>query len=288
MSPFRYPGGKAFLTGYLASKLADLGPGEIHYCEPFCGGAGAALNLLDEGRVTFIHLNDADARVYSAWHAIIHETDRFLDRLNRASVSIDEWHEARELISGAGSDAKYSFELGFAAWFINRTARGGILLGSGPIGGYKQGGTWKINARFYRESMARRIQWLGERRDKITLTNEDALSFLKNVAKNLPVERTLIFVDPPYVEAGSRLYLDAMSTAKHADLANLLNTNLIPHWVLTYDDNYLIHQLYHNHRRRHIQVTYSLRESRVAKEILIEPSQAEELNRTDNALLDAS
>ena len=49
-SPFRYPGGKGFLTGYLASKLLVMGSAKKQYVEPFCGGAGAALHALQGDR----------------------------------------------------------------------------------------------------------------------------------------------------------------------------------------------------------------------------------------------
>ena len=89
-SPFRYPGGKGFLTGYLQSKLSEIVASEKHYAEPFCGGAGAAVNLLKHGVVDIIHLNDADIRVYSAWRAMLFETKRFLDRLQQTNVNMEE------------------------------------------------------------------------------------------------------------------------------------------------------------------------------------------------------
>lgn len=210
-SPFRYPGGKGFLSGYLFTQI-DAIPGEEKlYAEPFCGGAGAAMNLLEDGKVAEIHLNDADVRVYSAWRAIVLETERFLERIASSRVDVGEWHAARELLDCTEPTGVYSFEVGFATYFINRTSRSGIVLGSGPIGGYRQTGRWKIDARFYRESMSRRIAWIGQNRDRIHLTNDDALVFLARAAGRVPLERTLLFVDPPYVEAGSRLYLNAMS-----------------------------------------------------------------------------
>lgn len=269
-SPFRYPGGKGFLSGYLATEVDKIAGAEKLYAEPFCGGAGAAINLLEEGKVASIHLNDADVRVYSAWQAIVHETERFLERVAASRVDMDEWHAARDLLVTTAPTGGYSFEVGFATWFINRTSRSGIVLGSGPIGGYKQTGRWKIDARFYRESMSRRINWIGQNRDRIHLTNEDALVFLARAADRMPLAQTLLFVDPPYVEAGSRLYLNAMSESKHSALADMLQSGRYPHWILTYDNHPLIHGLYRDFRRRSIQVNYSLRTTRKEREILVQ------------------
>lgn len=268
-SPFRYPGGKGFLTGYLASRLLALPEGDRYYAEPFCGGAGAAMNLLEDGLVAAVHLNDADVRVYSAWRAIVQETDRFLERLARVEVSLEEWHRARELLL-APAPGEYSFDLGFATYFINRTSRSGIILGSGPIGGYRQTGRWKIDARFYRESMSRRIAWIGANRERIHLTNEDALVFMARSPDRMQLDKTLLFVDPPYVQAGSKLYLNAMSESKHSALADMLQSGRYPRWILTYDNDPLIHRLYADFRLCYIQVNYSLRRSRKERELLVQ------------------
>jgi DNA adenine methylase len=219
-------------------------------------------------------LNDADVRVYSAWRAMIDETDRFLDRVASARVDVDEWHAARDLLETTSPAGDYSFEVGYATYFINRTSRSGIVLGSGPIGGYKQTGRWKIDARFYRESMSRRIAWIGQSRDRIHLTNEDALVFLARAANRMPLERSLLFVDPPYVAAGSRLYLNAMSESKHSALADMLQSGRFPHWILTYDNHPLIHQLYRDFRKRSIEVNYSLRTIRKEREIILQSAAA--------------
>ncbi len=66
-SPFRYPGGKGFLTPFLASEIKSrFGETRPHYAEPYCGGAWAALNLLVGGVVDQLFLNDFDQRIYSA------------------------------------------------------------------------------------------------------------------------------------------------------------------------------------------------------------------------------
>lgn len=93
VSPFRYPGGKGFLSGFLTSHIAHhLPQKQVIFVEPFCGGAGAALNLLADGLVSEIHLNDVDTRIYSAWRAMVSEPDRFIEavktvRLDMGSVA---------------------------------------------------------------------------------------------------------------------------------------------------------------------------------------------------------
>lgn len=267
-SPFRYPGGKGFLTGYLSGVLEKMSGSDMIYAEPFCGGAGAAINLLRDGTCNEIHLNDLDARIYSAWCAIVKETDRFLERLDRVSVDVETWRRSREIISSSSSG--YDFETGFAAYFLNRTSRAGIILGSGPIGGYDQKSNWNIDARFYRESMKLRISWIGSQRDRIFLSNKPALDFLRDHASTHDTNKTLYFIDPPYVVAGSRLYLDSMDLASHRALSDYLKSGSLPHWVLTYDNDPLIRKLYAGCNVRELEVNYSLRNTRKAKEVLIQ------------------
>ncbi|MGY6695380.1 MAG: DNA adenine methylase [Roseinatronobacter sp.] len=266
-SPFRYPGGKGFLSFYLAEKLKALRCESPLFVEPYCGGAGAALNLLHDGSVGSIHLNDLDPRIYSAWRGMVDECPRFLERIASTPVTINTWLACREIVANAGEG--YDFEVGFAAFFLNRTSTGGIIQGAGPIGGYEQKGKWKIDARYYMHTMLRRVQWIGSMSDRIVLSNLPALRFLETHAASFAGEDTFYFVDPPYVHAGSRLYLDAMNHVLHRELADTLKQGSLTNWVLTYDDHPLIRQLYADFKISHLEVRYSLRSTRRATEILI-------------------
>lgn len=266
VSPFRYPGGKAFLYKYLIGRLNALPEGPRYYAEPFCGGAGAAAILLKLGAVEQIHLNDADPKVFSAWRSIIEEPDRFAEAILTTPIDLETWHSCRKAVEG-GCDP--GFELGFATFFLNRTSRSGIVVGSGPIGGYDQRGNWKIDARFNREALADRVRWLGSMRERIRLTQEDALTFIARSGARLPLDQTLFFVDPPYVTAGGRLYLNAMNEGKHIALSDMLQDGSLPYWVLTYDDHPLIRRLYGDRPIEDLAVTYSLQNKRKEREVLI-------------------
>ena len=160
-SPFRYPGGKGFLTPYLEDQIRQrFGLQNVAYAEPFCGGAGSALNLLVDASVAHLHLNDADYRIYSAWKAMLSETDRFLEKLNSVSPDLETWEDSLHKLHEK-PEALYSFDVGFATFFINRTSRSGVVLGSGPIGGYNQDGKWKIDARFNKIGLSERINRIG-------------------------------------------------------------------------------------------------------------------------------
>jgi DNA adenine methylase len=177
LSPLRYPGGKASLTGYLGN-LIDLNDLRgCSYYEPYAGGAGAALGLLRTGTVMEIFVNDADERIGAFWLAVLDHSNRFVDRIFSIPLTITEWRKQRDICL---HPQKYDrFDVGFAAFYMNRCNRSGVLTGSGPIGGYEQSGKWRLDVRFSRSGLAERIIVLAKLRERIHLSQLDALDFLK-------------------------------------------------------------------------------------------------------------
>jgi DNA adenine methylase len=272
-TPFRYPGGKAFLYPELLKRLqACRAPRPINYAEAYAGGAGAAIQLLANQQVERIFLNDYDWRLYAAWHSMLHEPARFIDQIMAIGLDVETWRRQQQIVYAADSNTDTLFDVGFATFFLNRTNRSGIIIGAGPIGGYEQTGRWKIDARFPREALAARVQWVSDHSDQIELSNEDGLAFLK-AQVNQRGRETFFFIDPPYVSAGSRLYMNAMSERLHLNLAKFLigNTDM-PNWVVTYDDNPLIRSAYSAALLEDLGVRYSLQNKRSAGELLIAPA----------------
>lgn len=270
ISPFRYPGGKAWLTDFLAAELNALAPNGGIYLEPYAGGAGAAIKLLASGAAEEIYLNDRDPRVYCAWRSILRENEHFQDKLATVPTTIEQWWTYKRMVDNPALAADW-FELGFATYFLNRTNRSGIVQGAAPIGGYHQEREWRLDARFYRETMLSRIKWLGKNAGRIHLSRLDGLIFLRRMAKKTDVGRALFFIDPPYVAAGSRLYLNAMAEQHHRALAQYLCAGEIPNWVVTYDDCNLIRGLYASEQLDELDVRYTLQKKRIEREVVIRP-----------------
>lgn len=281
-SPLRYPGGKGSLANLLARFVEVNGLRGCAYFEPFAGGAGAALQLLQEGVVSELWLNDLDPRIYAFWRAVLTEHDRFVDAIMSVELSLDQWQKQRDICLQPSRHS--TFDVGFATFYLNRCNRSGILLGSAPIGGYSQTGDWHIDARFYRQTLAQRIVNLADQRDRIRLFNDDALRFL---AKNLPVEKSreevFIYLDPPYVSNGSRLYLNNYQAKDHGKLAHYLRRQRTVNWVVSYDDTQLIRRLYEDCNVFDISLQYSLQKKRKTYELLITPPCLETPRRFDLA-----
>lgn len=240
----------------------------ICYVEPYAGGAGSALMLLRDNVVDQVHLNDADICVYSAWHSILYNTEEFIDMVERTPVTMDTWYSSKEIVNHS-LEEKNLLKLGFATYFLNRTNRSGILRGAGPIGGYKQNGNWKIDARYYKKTIITRINALKSISNRIQLHNKDGLDFLRWASDSTPAKDLFAFIDPPYVQAGNRLYLNTMTEKKHTELAEFLNTSGIENWVLTYDDCALIRKLYSSSELGKLEINYSLQNKRRETEVMI-------------------
>ena len=147
-SPLRYPGGKGKLAPFMELMIRKLNLQGGTYIEPFAGGAGIALDLLFNNLVSHIVINDYDKAVASFWKAVLTDNDRFIDKIYNVPLNISEWERQKNVVKLAN---RYSFELGFATFYLNRTNRSGIING-GPIGGKQQDGDWKLDARLNREA----------------------------------------------------------------------------------------------------------------------------------------
>jgi DNA adenine methylase len=266
-SPLRYPGGKAVLSDFLAEVIETNGINECIYAEPYAGGAGAALNLLLSGKVERILLNDADKCVWSFWRAVLDHTDAFIERIRQTPITVDEWHRQRAIHT---QHNRGILDLGFATFFLNRCNRSGIITRGGIIGGVEQTGEWKIDARFNREGLVRRIERIAAYREQIEVFNLDAIEFVRNqVLTANDRSRYFIYFDPPYYVQGSRLYLNYYKPEDHQQLATYLSRIRNVHWLVTYDNVPETRALYARFRTVDFSLRYSAHSAREGKEIMV-------------------
>src|SRR4051812_31870653 len=100
-TPLRYPGGKQRLAPFILELMEanDLVGGE--YAEPYAGGAGVAMTLLLNGKVSHIHLNDRCKPIYAFWRSILTKTEDFCRRVSDTQLSVREWRRQREILARA-------------------------------------------------------------------------------------------------------------------------------------------------------------------------------------------
>ncbi len=270
VSPLRYPGGKTGLAKFLSEVITENNLCECIYFEPYAGGAGAALTLLAEGFVSEVHLNDADIRIYAFWRAVLDDSERFINKIFETPLTIEEWKKQNKICT---DPSQYSpFDIGFATFYMNRCNRSGILTGSGPIGGYEQKGRWRMDVRFNRETLAGRILELNKKREIIHIFNKDAVDFLKEKLQIVHGKyQGFIYLDPPYVSKGQRLYMNSYEEKDHKVLAKYILAQQALPWLMSYDDVDLVRKLYSKCKISLLPVRYALQSKRSAQELIISP-----------------
>lgn len=239
LSPLRYPGGKSVLNRWIKDLFIHNNLIGGTYAEPYAGGAGVALFLLFNNLADKIIINDLDKSIYAIWYSILNETDDFVSKINKTKIDLEEWERQKSII--ADPDRHSLLELGFAAFFLNRTNVSGIIKG-GAIGGRKQSGKYLIDCRFNRVDLSERVRLISSRKNDIELKNCDAVEFVEKVGANLD-EKSLIYLDPPYYEKGSQLYRNFYSHDDHKLVAESVKKIKTP-WLLTYDNHPEIQELY--------------------------------------------
>jgi len=264
-TPLRYPGGKQRLGVFFESVLDQNDLVGARYAEPFAGGAGAALYLLRRGLVGQVYLNDLDRSLYAFWAAVKHQNAELCARIEKTPITLREWDRQKAVQRHKGNAPL--FELGFSTLFLNRTNRSGILR-AGVIGGRRQNGQWRLDARFNKQALIQRIRALQPVAARIHVSCLDAVEFLKRFNHRSP-KATLVYLDPPYFVKGRDLYLNRYGPADHAALAKWITSELSYPWVLTYDDVVAVRELYSGYRKRTYELSYTADSRRQGREVMV-------------------
>jgi DNA adenine methylase len=271
-TPLRYPGGKTRLAGFLEYVLDRPYWRRATYVEPYAGGAGAALSLLHSGVVGRIVINDLDPCIYAFWKSAVHSSPHLLRMLERTPLTVGEWGRQREIYRTR--DVTNPVELGFATFYLNRTNRSGVM-NAGVIGGKAQHGTYKIDARYNKAELRDRLQWIGENAERIAVANRDGLDVIR---KYVVAKKSFCYIDPPYYEKGSFLYLNSFSDEHHSELAVVLREARAARWVLTYDDVPEIRRLYRGLFQGTFDLPYSAHSATKTKERMVLSDSVAELD----------
>lgn len=243
-SPLRWPGGKAKLTRFTAHTLT-LNDHPRIWVEPYAGGAGLAVNLLLANRVDRIILNDLDPGVHAFWHTVLHSPGRLIDRIRQVPfdhasglMSLDGGQAYRwwQTIHDRWQRNRYASreEQAFDFLMLNRMNMSGII-NAGPIGGNTQTGVYNISSRFTKTTLIHRIEAIATHHDRITILHQDALPLLEHLHEHCAMEDCLVFIDPPYIRQGGRLYDTNINASMHHALAGLLCARPTWRWLCTYD-----------------------------------------------------
>lgn len=261
-SPLRYPGGKSCIYSFISALFHENNLIGMNYAEPYAGGAGLALKLLFNEFVEKIYINDYDIGIYSFWNEILTNADSFCNWINDVDISIENWMYYKNILSNKFNVDKS--DISKAVFFLNRTNVSGVLKG-GPIGGLLQQGKYKIDVRFNRDDLIKKIQRISSLNNRIILSNQDGIEFIKRIDRSN--KDTLIYLDPPYYQKGSNLYMNFYSDKDHLALAKFLD-KIKSLWLVSYDNHKFILDIYKEKRK----ILYKLSQNtsnRIGDEIMI-------------------
>lgn len=265
LSPLRYPGGKSKIYDRVKNLIMINGYNNRTYVEPFAGGFGIGIGLLCEGVVPSAILNDFDVHIYHFWYSVLNDTENLLRLITDIPITIEErerqMHSYRDLDSDPLTD-------GFATLFLNRVNFSGVIKG-GPIGGLAQSGTYKIDCRFNKDDIKKKIKIIAGLKSRIRLYNKDA-EYLIRMSLMKMKSPLFLNIDPPYVIKGSQLYTNYFTEANHIDLQRVITKHLdskFP-WIITYDDCPLVRDLYKNYTMKEYDISHNAGGTVLGKELI--------------------
>lgn len=263
-SPLRYPGGKNRLANFIAKICVD-NKIDGHYVEPYAGGASVALYLLLNSFVNEIIINDKDRSIYAFWHSVLNNSNELCELIHKTSISVNNWKSQREI----QKNKKHAdlLKLGFSTLFLNRTNVSGIING-GVMGGLEQKGSYKIDCRFNKEDIIKRIQNISEKKNRIRLYNKDAIKLIDKIQQESLSNNIIFYFDPPYYLKGSSLYLNHYKTDDHSAVCEKIKQIKNIHWVISYDNVPKIKGLYSLYKKKEYSLTHTAHKSKLGKEIL--------------------
>lgn len=247
LSPLRYPGAKRWMAAYIAKAISYNRLSIDLFVEPFAGGASVSIALLSRNLVKSIGINERDPLLASFWYTVFFDTDWLLDSIQKVEVNLNQWEKYKN------SHSLSIRQKAFKCLYLNRTSFSGILKNNaGPIGGKSQSSKYKINCRFNKETLIKRIIAISAFRDKVAFVwNFDwemavkATISLQELAPQ-PLS-TLFYFDPPFYNRGATLYRYYFDEDDHLNLRVYLNKLKQP-WILSYDMCPEIMSLYKNSR----------------------------------------
>jgi len=266
MSPLRYPGSKARIAQMVAGLLERNLLVGSHLYEPVAGGSAVSLSLLLNGFVRTATWVERDPMIYAFWKMVRDQPEELIGRMMRGRVTLAAWHRLQPMRKIDRPSKNTLAPLGYAGLFFNRTCFSGIM-GAGPIGGMAQTSAYKIDCRFNKKELSAAIRECSSILDKVEIIFGDGITFLQEMCLRM-MPHSVVYIDPPYVTNGHKLYRYHFGVSEHAELAEAINDLRVP-WLLTYDNHPSIRDLYIGEQAKFVKTYQSLQGSRFVKELLL-------------------
>jgi len=263
-SPLRYPGGKNKLSKFVAEICVRNNINGC-YVEPYAGGASVALYLLMEGFVSNIVINDIDRSIFAFWHSVLKNTNKLCKLIEQKEVTIETWKQCKEIQKNK-KNARL-LDLGFSTFFLNRTNISGII-DAGVIGGISQTGKYKIDCRYNKTGLIKRIKDIAKLKKHIELFKIDALELISIIQKRAKKDSTIFYFDPPYYLKGPSLYLNSYTHQNHVTVGKKIMDIKNIHWIVSYDNVPEIKRIYSKANMAEYVLSYTAMGIKKGNEVL--------------------
>lgn len=265
----RYPGGKGKLAKRLVRTISRfLRDNPMSYREPFAGSLAIGSSILTIRGVSDTWFNDIDYGIYALWITVKNDHKRLIDLIKNFNPSIEKFYEYKKYLKNIPKNdiiCDNDLSVGFKKLAIHQMSFSGLgTMSGGPLGGKSQSSDYKIDCRWSPGYMIKNILKLNE----LMRFNDTHITYIdfENVIDN--ERKSFIYLDPPYYEKGPELYQYAFNEDDHVRLAsNLRYFNGV--WLLSYDDNPRIRELYDFADIVTVPLNYSISGTTNKMEILI-------------------
>jgi DNA adenine methylase len=133
--------------------------------------------------------------------------------------------------------------------------------------GMTQSSPYKIDCRFNKVQIAKSIRESSALIQTVDIIFGDGINFLEDHALAMKAH-SFVYIDPPYVTNGHKLYRYFFDEPEHERLADAVDELRTP-WLISYDNHQLIRDLYIGEQAKFVKTYQSLKGSRFVKEILL-------------------
>ena len=249
VTPLRYPGGKASLVDYVEKFIESNKISVDTLIEPYAGSAAVSIGLLNKNIISKAYINDSDQMIYAFWETVMDNNQELIEIIDNVEVNLDTWFEYKKYVVNNPLTKFNRKDVAMAFLFLNRTSYSGIVK-AGPLGGKNQRSRYKIDCRFNKERLKKKIKNLEILSSKVEVFNMDGIQFMKETIKRNG--DVLIYVDPPYYKVGKLLYNEYFDDSKHIELADYLKHVEEQPWLLSYNNSDFILNLYNDMEKMQI------------------------------------
>ncbi len=252
---FGYPGGKSRLAARLEKEgfFKSLTPISF-YAEPFVGGFSMGLTLLKAFGPFPVWLNDVDQDVTALWRAVLRHTDEFCAKIETTKVTLGMFSEIQKRLLNKQAPRGSLLNHALDKLIIHKLSYSNMgEMASTPVGGNNQKGKkWKFDVRWNTKSICQSIRRVAETiGGRFEIDHYSVFDLLSKMPAN-----ALVYLDPPYVEAGKKCYKHFFTEEDHRRLRDYLIGVKKWRWFMTYDNAELVRNLYP--RYKEISLNYQM------------------------------